>query len=1246
MGPSRSILLGAAALLVVAHVANAAFLSGSPRAPTVSNLLQLAGSALLAVACAHAARRGVGAARRIWGLAALALASWSVGQALLTYQQDVQGGELPGFTTADVPYFFYYLPLLAALFVKPDEEERREFDWVRVLDVTQVGLILSTAYLYFFFFEAAMAENRMAAWDLRLGQIYNLANALVLGGFLARAFWTPSPAVRRVCYRLALFLAFYALGDGIYSVGLEAEVQRGGWLDLSYTLPLALGVILAATWNPAAPVASFGDAPPRLRRLRFSEYLLPALAPLIVLSLAQFVASRQAALAFLILTASFVCFAIRLAITQQRQERALAMLEAVNQANTTLARRLNLEAVLETLLDCLGQLVPFDSANVMLLDGEELVVRATRGYQRHAGADIRGLRLPRTMLTLWEAIQSGSWVLVADTRRDPRWVVFPETSYVRCWLGVPLQAAGKLIGFYSLDKSEPGYFTPQHARLAESLAAQAAVAIENARLFEESTRAHEEVRRSEQKFSLAFYSHPAPMVLSTLETSEIIDVNESYLRFFGYTRQELIGRTALALHTYVRPEDRAAFVQAVLRDGKIFEQEVQLRVKSGEIRTVLASADLISLEGRRCILGVIRDITERRVAEAALRVSEEKFAKAWEASPDAISISTLEDGRYLAVNESFFNLTGYRREEAVGRTVFELGIWDNPIDRTQFAALLREHGRVRNMEVAMRKKTGERVVALVSAEKIELDESPCLLAFSKEITDRKRAEEALRASEEKFAKAFRASPTAISLATRDEGRFLEVNDGFLRFTGYTREEVIGRRGVELALWVDPQQRLEINAELEARNEVRDRQVRIRKKNGQIAEAILSAELIELRGTPCLLVVSSDITERKALEAQLQQAQKMEAIGQLAGGVAHDFNNLLGVIIGYADMLMEQVRGDPGRERPAEAILSAAQRASALTRQLLAFSRRQVLRPRVLDLSQSVQEMGKLLGRLIGENIVLHTSLEPALGHVKADPSQIEQVLMNLAVNARDAMPNGGRLTIQTANVELDESYSSAHAPVAPGRYVMLAVSDTGIGMDAATQARIFEPFFTTKEPGKGTGLGLATVYGIVKQSEGYIWVYSEVGKGTAFKVYLPRVDQPVDVALAEARPTPAARVGETVLLVEDDDALRELTRSYLDRAGYSVVVAANGQEALTAAVNHNGDLNLLVTDVVLPGMSGPELARQLDNLHPGMKVLFVSGYTDIEHLRAGVSQGEFELIQKPFRRDDFTRRVRAVLDRP
>ncbi len=638
-------------------------------------------------------------------------------------------------------------------------------------------------------------------------------------------------------------------------------------------------------------------------------------------------------------------------------------------------------------------------------------------------------------------------------------------------------------------------------------------------------------------------------------------------------------------------------------------------------------------------------VSQRKHSEAALRVSEEKFTKAWRSSPEAISISTLREGRYVSVNEAFTRLLGYTADQAVGRSVHELGIWEDPAGREALTRLLREEGRALNQQVRMRRKSGEVILAEVSAEIIELEGQTCLLAFSKDITERVRAEEALRASEQKFARAFRASPIAITLATLQEGRFLEVNDGFLRLTGYTREEVIGRRGSDLNLWENAEERERISALLEKQQEVRDFEARIRRKNGEIADTTMSAEVVEVGGIPCLLVVSADVTERKLLEAQLRQSQKMEAVGQLAGGVAHDFNNLLGVIIGYSDMLLEELDEKDPRSRKADAILRAAQRASNLTRQLLAFSRKQMLLPKVLDLNQVVADIQSLLGRLIGEHIILQTICDPQLGHVKADPGQIEQVIMNLAVNARDAMPQGGKLIIETANADLDDSYSRTHAPVAPGPYVLLSVSDTGVGMTDAVRARIFEPFFTTKEAGKGTGLGLATVYGIVKQSRGYIWAYSEPGKGAAFKVYLPRVDQPLEQPRVPRAERQQAKPGETVLLVEDDAELLDLTAAYLRACGYHVLIARSGTEALQLAAGHAAPIHLLVSDIVLPGLNGLELARQLSSRRSELKILLVSGYSNIEHLDPAVPQGLFELIQKPYRREDLTRRVRALLDR-
>ena len=387
-------------------------------------------------------------------------------------------------------------------------------------------------------------------------------------------------------------------------------------------------------------------------------------------------------------------------------------------------------------------------------------------------------------------------------------------------------------------------------------------------------------------------------------------------------------------------------------------------------------------------------------------------------------------------------------------------------------------------------------------------------------------------------------------------------------------------------------------------------------------------------------------EHKRLEEQFRQAQKMEAIGQLAGGIAHDFNNLLTVINGYSELMLQTLSADDPQRNSLEQIKTAGKRAALLTQQILAFSRRQVLEPRVLDLNEAVATMDKLLRRMIGEDIALVSSPDPALWRVKADPGQIEQIIMNLAVNARDAMSQGGKLTIETANVELDEAYARRHASVQPGPYVMLAVSDTGIGMDAKTQARIFEPFFTTKEPGKGTGLGLSTVYGIVKQSGGNIWIYSEPGKGATFKIYLPRVDEEVEVtAPVPVRPE-TLRGSETILLVEDDEMVRALAGAILQYNDYTVLETRNGQEALRICQEHPGPIHLLITDVVMPGMSGRELADRLAPLRPSMKILYMSGYTDNAIVRHGVLDIGTAFLQKPFTPVALAQKVRKVLDTP
>jgi PAS domain S-box-containing protein len=504
--------------------------------------------------------------------------------------------------------------------------------------------------------------------------------------------------------------------------------------------------------------------------------------------------------------------------------------------------------------------------------------------------------------------------------------------------------------------------------------------------------------------------------------------------------------------------------------------------------------------------------------------------------------------------------------------------------------------------------------------------------------ERKRAEEALRTREAYHRTILENIGDAVFVADH-EGRYVEVNPRACELTGYSRAELLQLRVSDTYPRQDQETAPPRVAELGTeRAGVVERSL-VRKDGTVLTVESNARQLPDGR----LLGAVRDITERKRLEEQLRQAQKMEAIGRLAGGIAHDFNNVLTAIFGYADLLREDLPAGSTARQDLEEVRKAAQRAAALTRQLLAFSRQQVLQPVVLSLNDLVEEIDKMLERLLGEDIELRLALAPNAGNVRADPGQLQQVLVNLVVNSRDAMPTGGKLIIETANAELTEQYAEQHQPVIPGHYVMLAVSDTGTGMTAETKAKIFEPFFTTKEKSRGTGLGLSTVYGIVKQSGGYVWAYSEPGRGTTFKIYLPHVDAPAD-ELAPPREAGTIRGNETILLAEDDETLRPLAKSLLEKLGYTVLEAENAVQALAVAGRHAGPIHLLVADVVMPGASGRELARQLAQSRPDTRVLYVSGYTDDAVVHHGMLDPGLAFLQKPFTPDGLARKVRELLD--
>jgi two-component system cell cycle sensor histidine kinase/response regulator CckA len=543
-----------------------------------------------------------------------------------------------------------------------------------------------------------------------------------------------------------------------------------------------------------------------------------------------------------------------------------------------------------------------------------------------------------------------------------------------------------------------------------------------------------------------------------------------------------------------------------------------------------------------------------------------------------------------------------------------------------------------------RTKYGADMDVEVNSQSLVFGGRPARLVHAHDVTERNRVALANRQLEEKYRRLVRDSPDGITW-TAPDGRFLAVNPAFVEMLGYDSEAELLALNAS-ALYPTPEERAALVRKIADTGRVSREEIHLKRKDGSIITALCTARFVtdSVTGEQHLEAVSEDVTDQRRVEQQFRQAQKMDAVGQLAGGVAHDFNNLLTVILSYSHFLLSSLAPDDPNREDVDAIRSAGESAAALTRQLLVFSRQQVVQPKVLRLNEVVAGTGKMLRRLIGENIELATTLDPDAGAVKVDAGQMEQVIVNLAVNARDAMPNGGRLLIESKNAEFHEAVTERTTLYPAGRYVMLAVSDNGIGMDAATQAKVFEPFFTTKAVGKGTGLGLATVYGIVKQSGGDISLYSEPGAGTSFKIYFPRVD---GTAIGAGELAPAAalpRGRETIMIADDDPAVRNLVRQVLERQGYRVLEAPDGESALDVAARHTDSIQLLITDLVMPRMTGRALSERFAALRPDVRVLFVSGYTDDAIVHHGVLDGDMEYLQKPFTPDALARKVRSVLD--
>ena len=625
---------------------------------------------------------------------------------------------------------------------------------------------------------------------------------------------------------------------------------------------------------------------------------------------------------------------------------------------------------------------------------------------------------------------------------------------------------------------------------------------------------------------------------------------------------------------------------------------------------------------------------------------EELFHLISENAADMIAVVDMKGNR-LFNSISYQRVLGYTPDELRASSGFEQIHPEDCETVKKAAEEAQRSGIGKTLEYRLRHKDGT-WLSLESTSSVILDaegKPEKLVIVNRNITERKRAEEALRRSEAGFRSVVEDAPYGIYRASAG-GKFMQTNPAIQKMLGYESAEEL--RGKDLATdifqYAAEYQRL--TELLTCSEEIKDIEMEWKRRDGGPITLRCSGRRINGDdGLPAYFeVFAEDVTEKRVLEKQLRMAQKMEAIGRLSGGIAHDFNNHLGVIIGYSRVLKKALATQDSLCEHASEIEKAGQRAASLTKQLLAFSRQQILTPSVLSLNSLASDMESMLPRLLGEDIAVSLALEPELDSVKADPSQIEQVIMNLAVNARDAMPNGGKLKIRTANVEMDQAYTRTHPGSRPGNYVLLAMTDTGTGMEPGTLAHIFEPFFTTKEVGKGTGLGLATVYGIVKQSNGYIWVDSVPGKGTSFEIYLPRhIGQ---LTIEQPKVNGAERQGgsENILLVEDAEPLRKLAQSFLETAGFRVWSAGSGEEALEVAARSGINFDLLLTDVVMPGINGRTLAEQLSPRQPGMKVLYMSGYTDSFIAGHGVLEPGTYLVHKPFTEEELIRKAREVLD--
>lgn len=699
----------------------------------------------------------------------------------------------------------------------------------------------------------------------------------------------------------------------------------------------------------------------------------------------------------------------------------------------------------------------------------------------------------------------------------------------------------------------------------------------------------------------------------------------------------------------IHPEDRAWVLQELAGLGSKGEFDIEFRIvcPNGVLKWVEVRASVARDEkgGVRALVGIAGDITARKTIEAALLASEDRYRDLVEHSRDLICTHDLH-GRLLSVNDPPARILGYSREELVNKPMRDVLAPEFREQFDSYIAAIKQFGFASGLMIVLTKSGERRTWEFNNTLRTEGVAAPIVRGVAHDVTERKAAERALRASEERFSKAFLCSPSSLAMATLSDGRFIAVNDSFERMMGFRQSEVIGRSSIELNLWVDPDQRTEIVAALDSGASVKSCELEFRRKDGERVWVMYSAETIVIDGEKCILAVAEDITQRKLLQDQLRQSQKMEALALVSSGVAHDFNNILTGILGFAELLLQKWPAHDRRRQQVQSIIASALQGRELTRQLLAYTYKQALSLQPVNLAEQINGMSAILRGSVSENIELQFELQPGSETVLADPSLIQQLLLNLVVNARDAMPGGGSLVIRTHVAAIDASQPAYQSGIPEGRFAILEVSDTGAGMDSATMQRIFEPYFTTKEQGAGTGLGLYRVYSLAKQCNGEIRVASELGRGTTFTAYFPvAVHKPQPVAANPIETDARAHPHKIILIVEDNANVRTMLHEQLESYGYTVISKERPLEALSCFPYLSEKVDLLLTDIVMPDLSGPELARRLREQQPSLKVLFITGYADDDLLPPETLGADAELLRKPFTTDELLASMDALLER-